>query len=842
MTSSPRSRPGVPPRVSRLWAELRRRRVPRAAALYGVVGWGVVEVATATFPYLGIPDWGATLVIVLVLLGLPLALVLAWAFDLTAHGIRPATPPPGDPARSGSDAVDAAPGDDSGSPAPSPSSASAVSPARNRTAMALLVVAVLAAVAFGGLRLWQAPSAAASADVVAVFPFAVRGGTELDYLGDGMVSLLATKLDGAGSLRSVDPRALLSRLAEEGSPGSDPEAAARTAGRLGAGRMVLGDVLAGGDRIRVNASLYEVGGGTPRKVVDGTAEGPAEAVFALVDEVAAQLLADAVGPSARVRRIAAVTTSSLPAFRSYVEGDLALREGRFAEAVEALERAVELDSLFALAWYRLSLATEYRGLAHDAQDAARRALENAGRLSERDRRLLEAFVAWRSGDSHTAERLYRAHVSTYPDDVEAWFELGEVLFHLNPLRGRSFLESEDAFRRVLSLEPGHAGSLIHMIRISYAQRDLPAMDTLLAVLEREEGGDRTLENQALQAFAHGDPARIERVLARLGEAGDGDIAFALWVVGTYGANLDGAVAITDIMVRPQGSPELRALGHTARAFFAAGRGRWTEAARELAAVAPLDPGMALENEAWLALLPIAPTGPEDLFRIRDRLAAMDSATLDHTAATRNSLFSGLNGQHRVVREYLLGLTTASLGDAVAADSFATRVLRYRDAVPNPALLDDYARSIRARLLLRRGRPAEAMTLLEQLNLAGAYPLFWSPFHHFALERFTIAETLLALGRGEEALERYTNLVGTSSLELVLLNPARLRRAEILEDMGRRDEAAELYRRFLDAWTDPDPELAYLREEARLGLARLTGASTPGAAGSNGSAAAAGSGR
>jgi tetratricopeptide (TPR) repeat protein len=764
------------------------------------VGWGVIEVATATFPYLGIPDWGATLVIALVALGLPLALVLAWAFDITPQGIRPTAFAP----------------DETTTPA------GPTGLRRVRTPVLFVVgLALAATLATFGPRLWQGSPAAASADVIAVFPFAVRGGQELAYLGDGIVSLLSTKLDGAGPLRSVDPRALLSRLAETGQVAGDPEAAATHARQLGAGRLVLGDVVQGGDRIRVNASLYQVEPDALRKVVDGAAEGPAESVFGLVDEVAAQLLAEAVGgPSARVRRIAAVTTSSLPAFKAYIEGDVALREGRFAEAVEALNQAVALDSLFALAWYRLSLATEYRGLAAEAQAAAREALENAGRLSDRDRRMLEAFLAWRSGDSHTAERLYRAHVSTYPDDVEAWFELGEVLFHLNPLRGRSFLESEEAFRKVLSYEPGHAGALIHLVRIAYAHRDLATMDTLVATLERTESGDRTLENQALRAFAHDDPDQIQAVLERLTDAGDADIGFTLWVVGTFGSNLDGAEAITEIMIRPQNSPELRAAGRATRAFLALARGRWQDSRQEIAAVEALDPTMGLEYDAWRLLIPLAPTTQEELLGLRDRLAAMDSAMLDATVAARHSIFNGHNGLHRLIRDYLLGLTSAALGDAVAADSFATAVLRHQDAVANPGLLDDYSAFIRARALLQRARPAEALTVLRQLSLMGAYPMFWSPFHNFSMERFTLAETLMTLGRPEDALPWYENIAGTSTLELALLNPARLRRAEILEGLGRTDEAVALYRAFLADWTDPDPELSHLREEALRGLERL----------------------
>jgi hypothetical protein len=170
-----------------------------------------------------------------------------------------------------------------------------------------------------------------SRSVIAVLPFSVRGSSELDYLGEGMVSLLGTKLDGAGELRNVDARALLSFVGQEGTA-ADPESAAEIARRFGAGRFVMGDVVEAGGRLQLSASLY----GTDEwsePIVEAAAEG--EDAFALVDEIATGLLAGVEGgPGARVRRIAAVTTTSLPAFRAYLEGEAAFRSGHFQPALE----------------------------------------------------------------------------------------------------------------------------------------------------------------------------------------------------------------------------------------------------------------------------------------------------------------------------------------------------------------------------------------------------------------------------------------------------------------------------------------------------------------------------
>src|SRR5918997_627066 len=70
------------------FAELKRRNVYKVAVAYAVVAWLLIQIATATFPVLEIPNWATKLVIVLVVLGFPIALILAWAFELTPEGIQ----------------------------------------------------------------------------------------------------------------------------------------------------------------------------------------------------------------------------------------------------------------------------------------------------------------------------------------------------------------------------------------------------------------------------------------------------------------------------------------------------------------------------------------------------------------------------------------------------------------------------------------------------------------------------------------------------------------------------------------------------------------------------------
>jgi hypothetical protein len=72
----------------KFFAELKRRNVYKVAVAYAIVGWLLIQVATSIFPVLEIPNWAIKLVIALVLLGFPIALLLAWAFELTPEGVK----------------------------------------------------------------------------------------------------------------------------------------------------------------------------------------------------------------------------------------------------------------------------------------------------------------------------------------------------------------------------------------------------------------------------------------------------------------------------------------------------------------------------------------------------------------------------------------------------------------------------------------------------------------------------------------------------------------------------------------------------------------------------------
>jgi hypothetical protein len=73
-------------KIDNFFAELKRRNVYKVAVAYAIVGWLLVQVATQVFPFFEIPNWAVRLVVLAIVVGFPIALVIAWAFELTPEG------------------------------------------------------------------------------------------------------------------------------------------------------------------------------------------------------------------------------------------------------------------------------------------------------------------------------------------------------------------------------------------------------------------------------------------------------------------------------------------------------------------------------------------------------------------------------------------------------------------------------------------------------------------------------------------------------------------------------------------------------------------------------------
>ncbi len=700
------------------------------------------------------------------------------------------------------------------------------SPRRKRWA----ALAVMLAVGLGvtAVALQRRSTASLSSTTVAVLPFG-GGGSDSLGLREGMVSLLATKLDGAGDIRSVDPRALLSHITRAGRRPLGPEDGNRIAQQFGAGHFVLGEVLDVGGRLSLSASLYRTGRDR-EAVATATVIGTPEEVFDMVDRVTAQLLGGWGGPtSTRVDRIAAVTTHSLPALKAYLEGEAALRSGGFDRAARAFQRALAADSLFALAWYRLSTTAFWLTRNVLAIEAAERAAMLTGRLPEREALVLQALRSFLRSDADQTEQQLRAILGTYPDDVEGWFLLGELTFHVGPWQGRDLAESREAWVRVGTLEPNEVSAMIHLARLAAVAEDARALDSLTRRLAEVRGriperSDETraeeVELAALRAFRFGNASDRERTMAELGQATDITILLAAWAVAIFGDDPDGGAQVVGLLTGPTHSATARAIGHLVAAHLVAARGRWAQATEHLAAARRIDPVAGTQYGTLLGLAPFRPSTAAERAVWRAQVRGLLPPERGPSPSS-STFFSAHVGLHAAVQHYLLGLLASADGDRRAALAEVEALLGLEGSTDVRRAAANLARGVRADLAWRRGDAAATLDEVEGMVLGSYLLATASPVLSGSRERYLRAWALDRLGRGGDAARWFGSFEHFSLYEVVFAPTAHVRAAEILERMGRREEAAARYERALRWLAEADPELTpeIQRIEARLAALR-----------------------
>jgi DNA-binding SARP family transcriptional activator/TolB-like protein len=659
----------------------------------------------------------------------------------------------------------------------------------------------------------------ATGQYIAVFPFPVHGDGSAAYLHEGLVDLLSTNLDHAGALHSIDPHALLSRLGGEGGRRLDPARAGEVAAQFGAQLYVSGSVVGVAGRLRISAALHHQspGPGSARFI---TVAGAADRLFDLVDDLTGKLLAELhPGPGARLSRLAATTTGSLPALKAYLAGERALRGARYEEAIEAFEQAVAHDPEFALAWYRLAffLAWPTMPQPHSPRESTERALGFKHRLSERDRMLLEALSASLVGRAGEAERIYRELLSVHPEDVEAWLGLGQTLVFHNQQRGRLITEARGPIERVLALDPGHTTANLFLCYVAELEGNIEESDRRIAASPRQSD---FVHPRIVQAFRGQDRDAQEEAMAFLRAAPDGVVYEAVRFVATLTHDFAAAHRIARLLAGADRPPELHGIAHILAAFLELAAGRRAAARRELVRAAPLHPAGALEYRGLIAALPFLPADPDELHALRESLAAWHAAAVPRMRHP-NPAHDLHHDAYPVLRLYLLGVLAAREGHADALD----RAAELEAAAGDPeveSLASDLALGVRARFAAVQGDRETALGFLERARMESRcmYVVMQSPFYTYTAERWLRAELLQQLERYEEALRWYESIVQSSLFELAYLAPSHLNRARIHDRLGDRLRAASHYRRVLAVWSECDPELRPAVDEAAGRLQRM----------------------
>ncbi len=346
--------------LEKFFTELKRRNVYKVAVAYAVVAWFLIQVATQVFPFFEIPNWAVRLVVLLIIIGFPIALVIAWAFELTPEGLKR------------TEVADAVPAQ------------------RSRSRAWIYVVLIAGALSAGLFFLGrftastkQSVLAEVSSKSIAVLPFDnLSRDPENAYFASGIQDEIITRLAKIADLKVISRT---STQQYQSKPGNLSEIAKQ----LGVANILEGSVQKAADQVRVNVQLIEVASDShlwadtyDRKLVD---------IFAVESEMA-KAIADALQAKltgGEQQALAAKPTNNSEAYDAYLRG-LAL-EVRVSSPTDSekvvgfYEQSVQLDPTFALAWARLSRANSqvyFGGLDSTParRDVAERAFNTAQKL------------------------------------------------------------------------------------------------------------------------------------------------------------------------------------------------------------------------------------------------------------------------------------------------------------------------------------------------------------------------------------------------------------------------------------------------------------------------------
>jgi TolB-like protein/predicted Zn-dependent protease len=484
------------------FAELRRRNVYKVAIAYAIVGWLLVQVTTQVFPFFEIPNWGVRLIVLFIVIGFPVALILAWAFELTPEGIKR------------TDEIE--PGRRS----------------RNRVWIYVVVIAGAISVGLFFLGRYSVPTnVSESANVpvksIAVLPFQnLSKDEENAFFADGVQDEILANLSKVADLKVISRTSVMQY--KNTATRNLPEIAQA----LKVAHVLEGSVQRSANRVRVSAQLIDARNDThvwvekyDRELAD---------VFAIQSEIA-QKIADQLQAKLSPTEKSAMSerpTSDLVAYDLYLrakeliyDGDINPSRQRedFFKAVQLLDQAVARDPAFLLAHCQLAYAhdriyvsnfdhTETRlalaetsvkaavrlqpdsGETHLAQashfywgylnyDRAREELAKAQRTLPNNARIfwILGLIDRRQGHWDEAIRKLERAVDLDPRHASTITTLGETYFNL-----RRYEEAIAMYNRALALEPrsvflrcAEAGITLH------AEADVRPLRAVLNTIEAE---------------------------------------------------------------------------------------------------------------------------------------------------------------------------------------------------------------------------------------------------------------------------------------------------------------------------------------------------------------------
>ena len=480
--------------------ELKRRNVFRVAIAYAIAAWLLIEISATTFPMLRLPEWAATFVTVLVMIGFPLALILAWAFELTPEGIKLEKN------------VDR--------------SVSIRHVTGRKLDFVIICVLAVALLMFTADKFFRDPDTVTASDFaqefiatevqqsIAVLPFVnMSDDPGNEYFSDGLSEEILNLLAKIPNLK------VIGRTSSFAFKGKNEDL--RVIGEaLGVKTVLEGSVRKSGERVRITAQLVDVSDGA--HIWSETYDRTMTDIFAVQDDVAAAII-DALQIHVGTNPTRGRPTENTEAYALFLKARASINTYEFRDAEEILLEATELDPKFAEAYELLAFSYWWQaGTVVKAAEGQKLMGEAADKALAIDPDLFLAEAMFQSGN------------------IETWSLLGEI----------------EAFERAVREQPGKSAPLraltSKLMKAGYLQEALTVAERRVELEPLSPAANNRLSEVLLAV------GRTNEAVAALELADQLGSISAKWIIGAV--NLvdkqdDIAIAHFEAWLQQYGHPD-----------------------------------------------------------------------------------------------------------------------------------------------------------------------------------------------------------------------------------------------------------------------------------------------
>jgi tetratricopeptide (TPR) repeat protein len=706
---------------------------------------------------------------------------------------------------------------------------------------------------------------------------------EVDWLRGASVNLLYLDMSRWRDIRVIDDERVADLIRETPEAGNAQtlslNAGLAVAKRAGAGRLVMGDLLRLGSRTAVTAKVFNVRTGQRvRSVREETAI--QDSVMPLFGKLAQKILNVAPPQGAQVGSLG---TASVEAYQEYVAGLQALNAFDLREARRRLQQALVLDSTFALAHFKMATVIGWEDPSNPArQKHAEAASRLMAGLPIRERTLIAGMLQQSHGEWTRSCDTYRGLLKKDSLDVEAWYGVGECLFHDNTIeavggdttkmRFRADVNASiRAFERVLQLDPTYHLAYQHILDILTAERhaqgcyrtDPNARCVFYNAFLVASGDTLVYVPTAFPSDTAAFRAQGERYIqtrSRRSNLQRAHAAASTWVQSNPNESRahhalalvlmqQGNLAAADAELsraRVQGAPveELRKL--LARMEISIKLGRAGEALRIYDSVRTATPSLAIQGPGGQTTFGsiIGSYGPtfgrltefDSLIVHQMRLGNAPPFMVEFQRNAFRVALGAPRDSFEIIERSAFQQLSAHRGAQAATKSIGTALL-FGLLTPRTAWppIDTTVRDQRLQLAIAAVRKdtagirKHARSLDSLLSVAAASNGADSGFSVMAADAYLLLrDSVAALAVLRRSLD--TVMLTTTLMPLQNQGGAAaffyprlmLQRADIAAALGHRDEARTWYKRFLDLWSTAVPELQPIVARARKAYVAVGG--------------------